>query len=259
MSDERDEKRRAAGYRGALDAYLRSIRRYRFLTTSGEFRLVHQAHEGGEAWRAKLVEANLRYVVKIARSYRRYGAIVEDLISEGNIGLMDAARRFDPSRGVRFSSYAAWYIRKYMISALIRHQTQGSTPQLEPKPEGAPGRRVGRSGRPPRQRLVSLDDFMSDSGDRALAEKLAATNGGDPSESILQDELAAAIRTLLPRLPAVERRILVAHYGLDGEPSLTLQEIGRALGYTRERVRQIEARGLARARRMLLAKRIGPR
>jgi RNA polymerase primary sigma factor len=258
MSNERDGGRRAPGYRGSLDAYLRSIRRYRFLTTSGEYRLVREEEGGGEVWREKLVEANLRFVVKIARSYRRFGTPVEDLISEGNIGLIEAARRFDPSRGVRFSSYAAWYIRKYMISALVHHQTQNSVPEPVAPGETSASRRA-KGTRPRRQKLVSLDDFTSDPGDRSLSEKRAATNGDEPEALILQHELAEAIRTVLPKLPSVERRILVAHYGLDGEPPLTLQEIGRALGYTRERVRQIEVRGLARARRLLLSSRIDPR
>jgi RNA polymerase primary sigma factor len=267
MTDSRDGRRRASGYRGALQSYLLAIRRYEFLSTSGEFRLATRSHEKDDAARKELIESNLRFVVRIAREYRNSGSPIEDLISEGNLGLMEAARRFDPARGVRFSSYAAWWIRKFMVAALNRTLSQVSSPSPDPPKAAAVERAAGspgaapwepRSGRPARQRLVSLEAFTRGDGDRGILEKLAA-EGEDPDVPILQRELADAIRAILPFLPKQERLILTTHYGLDGEPPLTLHAIGRTLGCTRERVRQLKVKALTRARRLLLARRIDPR
>jgi RNA polymerase primary sigma factor len=240
-------RRAAASYRGALQSYLASIRKYEFLSTSGEFRVATQIRQQDEAARRELIESNLRFVVRIAREYRNSGSPIEDLISEGNVGLMEAARRFDPSRGVRFSSYAAWWIRKHMVAALNRTLSQTSSP--------TPAATEVGSHRPARQRLVSLEAFTQDDADRGILEKLAA-EAEDPEAPILQKELADAIRAILPSLPKQERVILTTHYGLDREAPMTLREIGRVLGCSRERVRQIKVRALERTRRLLLARRI---
>lgn len=263
MTDHKDGRRRPEGYRGALPTYLKSIRRYQFLTTSGEFRLLSR-RDGGDSTRKDLVEANLRFVVKLARQYRFCGAPLEDLISEGNIGLMEAARRFDPSRGVRFSSYAAWWIRKYMVSALNRYQAQASSPAAAPAVESGAGARGAEPDapteaadahhRPPRQKHLSFDEFVRQDGDRDIVEKLAAPENTDPDDRILRKELADAVRSVLPALSRQEQQILTAHYGLDGNPAQTLQQIGRALGCTRERVRQLEVKALARVRRLVAQK-----
>lgn len=268
MKDGQDGTRRSGGYRGALRTYLEAIRRVEFLSPSGEFQLASRSRERDEGARRALVEANLRYVVKIAHEYRRYGTPLEDLIAEGNLGLMVAADRFDPSRQVRFSHYAAWWIRKYMVSALSRNLAQNSSPPPA-EPAGAhvatptPSDR-GRSAADParrrrgRQRLVSLEAFTREDGDRGFVETLAAENES-PSALIFQRELADAIRTLLPLLPRQERLILTTRYGLDGDEPMTLHEIGRAMGLTRERVRQLEVAALSRTRRLLLARKIRPR
>jgi len=261
-SSSSNPKKRSPGYRGALHRYLESIRDYEFLTPSGEFKIATRAMEQDQAARNALVEANLRFVVKIAREYRNYGTGVEDLISEGNLGLMEAARRFDPSRRVRFSNYAAWWIRKYMVAALSRNVVQGSSlSPAPPKTKAARGPARGTSAttpkdarrRPARQKLISLEAFTRANGDRGILEKLAA-DVDDPDDLILQQELADAIRAILPFLPKQERLIVTTRYGLDGDVPLTLHEIGRALGCTRERVRQLEVKALARARRLLLAR-----
>jgi RNA polymerase primary sigma factor len=209
----------------------------------------------------------LRFVVRLAREYRNSGSPIEDLISEGNLGLMEAAKRFDPARGVRFSSYAAWWIRKYMVAALNRAISQTSSPSPAlPETDGdgsaaesrVAGREEPRSDRPARHRLVSLEAFTRSDADRGILEKLAA-DGEDPAAPILKQELADAIRAILPLLPKQERLVLATHYGLDGEDPMTLGEIGRVLGCSRERVRQLKVRALERARRLLLARKIRPR
>jgi RNA polymerase nonessential primary-like sigma factor len=181
---------------------------------------------------------------------------------------MVAAERFDPSRQVRFSHYAAWWIRKYMVSALSRRLAQSSSPVPADPPSAhdedpSPALRDPRAADPAprrqgRQKLVSLEAFTREDGDRSIVETLAANNE-HPSVLILKRELADAIRTVLPHLPRQERLILTTRYGLDGEEPMTLHEIGRAMGLTRERVRQLEVAALSRTRRLLLARRIRPR
>lgn len=231
-----------------LRPYLRSIRRYPLLSRTGEHRLAQESRLGDEASRRALVEANLRLVVKIVLGYRPSG-MVEDLVSEGNIGLMEAARRFDPSRGVAFASYAAWWIRKFVVASLERNAAQSSFPV--PAQLGEPARECGR---PKRVRLASLDSDLSDSGD-SRGEAGPRQEGPGPEDTALERDLEEALRSVLDRMPETERRLLLSRFGLDGGPVRTLKEIGAELGCTRERARQIEQRALERARRLLEARR----
>jgi RNA polymerase sigma factor (sigma-70 family) len=247
-----DDKRRPRGYRGALSSYLGAIRRYKLLTRSGEHRLATASQQGVAGAENEMVEANLRLVVKIAKDYRNTHVPFEDLISEGNLGLMEAAHRFDPSRGVRFVSYATWWIRKYMLRAVDRQAHQSSSPRPESTEVGSDG--AGAGGTPRRagrQRILSFEDFMQNSGDRNFIESFASEDAADPEDRILENQLAEALVSVLDRLPLKERGILVAHYGLDGGAPKTLQAIGGEMGLTRERVRQLELRALDRARRLL--------
>ncbi len=259
MKEPRGGKKRIAGYQGALRTYLRSIHQYPFLSASDEHQIAIRVREQGNEAGHALVEANLRLVAKIAHEYRHAGIPVEDLISEGNIGLIESARRFDPARGVRFSSYAAWWIRKYMVAALSRNILQVSSPvpagaeDQEAAGVSGPGAESNRSAR---QRLISIDDFTRGDGDRGVLEKIAAETE-DPHAPIFQRELADEIRAVLPSMSKQERLILTTRYGLDGETPMTLLAIGRAMGFTRERVRQLEVKALARARRLILARRVG--
>lgn len=244
MSGSEGIEGRPTGYRGALRAYLRQIAKYKLLSRSGEFRLAQSSQEGDEEARRRLVEGNLRLVVKIALEYRTASLRLEDMISEGNIGLIEAAKRFDPDRGVRFVSYAAWWVRKYVVTALHDASKASSMP-LAPgpmrRPDGSPG---------PRGKILSLEDFLHNSGKRMIVDEVPQPGEG-PDETVLAHDLQQAMISVLDRLPERFRRILEMHYGLDGEPPRTLQEIGNALGFTREHVRQLEIQALDRARRLL--------
>jgi len=238
--------RRGDRYGGALKKYLESIRRYELLTKSGEFRIGTLVKEGKEKARQDLVEANLRLVVKLAMEYRHARIGLDDLIAEGNLGLIEAANRFDPLRGVRFATYASWWIRKFIIQAIDRQAHQTTSPTRasgDPAPE--------KPETPRRQRIISVDDFMQTSSDRHMLEKIASLTSADPQDVALERQLANKLTAILPKLPAQERLILAAHYGLDGQPPRTLQQIGKEMSLTRERVRQIEQRAIARARRLL--------
>ena len=239
-------------YRGAVESYLKAIRRYNLLTKSGEHRLATAGRSGTESAVNALVEANLRLVVKIAKEYRNSYVGFDDLIAEGNLGLIEAARRFDPDRGVRFVSYATWWIRKHMLRAMDRQAHQSSTPRPE---GGESGTHAAAGRRSTRQRILSFDEFMNDSSDRHVIESIVGESEKNPEGSILERQLAEALRSVLHRLPAKERDILARHFGLDGSPPLTLADIGDAIGLTRERVRQLELRALDRARRLLAGSR----
>lgn len=239
-------------HRGPLNVYLSSIRRFGLLTPSGEHRFGVASREGHEEARTALVEGNLRLVVRIAMEYRETGVPVEDLVAEGNLGLIEAAKRFDPSRGVRFASYASWWIRKYMLDAVTRQRRTTTVPEAGSVDSGesprAPGAESARRRR--RHRILSLDEFVSPSGEQRLGDEVA-DHAEDPEEIVLEIQLAEALRSILFRLPALERRVLTEHYGLGDAPPKTLHQIGESLGFTRERVRQIELRALAKARNLL--------
>ncbi len=240
----RRSRRGDASEDGPSDAwrsYLRSIRNYQLLTESGERRLGLEIERGaGTAARQKLVEANLRLVIRIAGEYRDHALPRDELVAEGNLGLIEAARRYDPGRRVRFASYAGWWIRKYILSALRRQSLQTSV--------GAGGGTASRAGR---QRVLSFEEFMESSSERHALERFAPAAAAEPETVVLEHQLAEALRSVLHRLPDHERTVLEAHYGLSGRPPITLQEIGRLLGCTRERVRQIELRALTRVRQLL--------
>jgi len=218
------------GYRDALQSYLKTIRRYKLLTQSGEYRLAVASQEGVELAKKQMVEANLRLVVHLAKEYRHTRVALEDLIAEGNLGLIEAVNRFDPDRGVRFVAYAAWWIRKYMLQAVDRQSHRASTR---------------------RPRILSFAEFMRDSSDAQVLERVADESAEDPENVALERQLESALQSVLHRLPAREREILSSHFGLDGRPPRSLKEIGREIDLTRERVRQIELRAFDRVRRLL--------
>ena len=262
-----------------LAAYLRQIAKVPLLTVDEERSLgLRIQGDRDEAAVSKLVESNLRFVVSYARRYRGCGVSILDLIHEGNLGLIEAARRFDPSRNVKFISYAVWWIRQALHSAV---QRQGRTVQV-PLNRAADLTRVSRAQEVLRQKLsrepyeeeiakvadLSLDvtrglvallqpvrslDEPTVSGDagRTLGETLVLDRGED--EDVLpggvesesrREAIARALEVLSPR----DRRVLTLYFGLEGSRPMTLQEIARELGVTRERVRQLRDRALKRLR-----------
>ncbi len=242
----------------ALTAYLRRIRRIDLLTRSGEFRLatlqkLDPNSSEAKAARERLVESNLRIVVKLAHEYRGRGVSVDDLISEGNLGLIEAAARFDPSRGVRFVTYAVWWVRKFMLGAIRRSAKQRFAP-MSGADAFAPDLRSSAEHdfTSLRRAILSLDGGpASGSGPRGGQESATSECAPNPETQAVDQQLERALRRILEKLPAQERRVLTAHYGLDGSPPRTLQQIGNEVGMTRERVRQIELRARERMLRLL--------
>jgi RNA polymerase sigma factor (sigma-70 family) len=260
MTKSKGGRSKGPRYRGSLNSHLGDIRKYPLLTRSGEFKVAGKSLTGDAGARNTLIESNLRLVVKIAGEYRRTRVGLEELIAEGEVGLTEAAGRFDPARGVRFVSYAAWWIRKYMLQAVDRlaHQTTAPDGGHEPDddPPSGPAAAKGAPARRTRRRILSIEDFMQNSDDRIILEKVSAgTPAEDPESLVLELQLEQALRDILPKLVGHEQTILTLHYGLGGEPPMTLHQIGQKVGLTRERVRQIELRALERARRLIQTRR----
>lgn len=228
---------------GSLELYLRDIARSNPLPRAREAELAGRWRKMGDRRALEtLVQANLRFVVSVARRYRNRGLPLEDLVNEGNLGLLRAAERFEPDRGVRFISYAVWWIRQAILRALSRAEA----PILPDA--GRPGaRRGGASDRARRRlRIVSLDDPAGDRGDGRLRDLVADERAPSPDAGLERRRLRDRLDARLATLPEREERVLRLYFGLDGTAPAGLAEIGRALGVSRERARQIKATALAR-------------
>jgi len=244
------EQRPDRSYRGALQSYLRSIRRYPLLTSSGEQRLATRGQRGESRAQQRLIKSNLRLVVKIAGEYSHRGAPIEDLISEGNLGLIEAAKRFEPDRGARFVTYASWWVRKYVIAAVNRQRNQASAPVPGARPNDPAQRGYAGPLNRVARRVLSFDEISRHDDHTPLEVRIPSTDSL-PDVKVNRRQAVAALHEALALLGERERRILVLHFGLDGSPPRSLQAIADEMGCTREWVRQIEHRTIERARRIL--------
>jgi RNA polymerase primary sigma factor len=272
-------RRDGGSHSDALQAYLRAISKLPRLTPDEERELGQRIRQGDEEALRRLVEGNLRFVVSYAKRYRGLGVPFLDLIHEGNLGLMEAARRFDPSRNVKFITYAVWWIRQAITHALSLQSRAFSLPQKLSGVAARMGREVAdlteQLERTPTVREIADDLAISEesvdallrigSSDVSLSERLGDRSEPDGPElgdlieqeavPAVEDELlhkaaAARVRAALGELDQKEREIVELRFGLDrdGEPR-TLQEVGDLLALSRERIRQIESRAKEKLRR----------
>ncbi len=246
-----------------LQTYLREIGRSALLTAEEERDLSRRIHRGDEAARERMIRCNLRLVVSIAKNYMDRNTPLLDLIEEGNLGLLRAVERFNPRRGVRFSTYAAWWIRQAIRRALSAQGRQIHVPGhvqdlvskwrraesslraklgRDPSPEEIAGSMRIRRGQSDavRKALLVLDSSRSSGAGPGFVEQLEDGESGRQTQAELT---GVELDALLDHLDSREARVLRLRYGLDRRP-YTLDEIGKNLGLTRERVRQIEAHGL---------------
>lgn len=266
--------RRADSDSGALELYLREIREHPILERDEEVELARRIREGDEEALNSLIAANLRFVVSVARRYAGRGVPLSDLVTDGNLGLMRAARRFDETKGVRFVSYAVWWVRQAILQAL----TEGSRIVRVPSGRLEEAHRIVRAARKLGQQLgrepgveeiaeelgitpgevtdalgaragyVSLDAPVAESADTSMLDLLPDDGGQDPDESAQRRALRDVVEDGLTRLPEREAAVVRLYFGLDGEEPRSLEEIARQLGLTRERVRMIKDRALVRLR-----------
>jgi len=260
--------------RDILDQYFAEVSRYPLLNAEEEKALARRVQSGDHEAMEELVRRNLRFVVSVAKKYQNRGLALIDLIGEGNVGLMTAARKFDPDQGVKFISYAVWWIRQAILASLAR---QGRTVRV-PLNRTADLSRVVRAtallrdkfGREPTPDELSqltgispeivaalatlntaevrLDAAAGKDSDRALIERFAMEELPSTEDQVLDRFRNAELERALSTLPPRDARILRLYFGLEGDREHTLDEIGKLLGVTRERVRQLRDRALRRLR-----------
>jgi len=263
-----------------MHLYLEEIGRTDLLTPEKEHELALKAMAGDIRARDELVQANLRLVVKLAKEYADFGVPLADLISEGNIGLVKAATRFDPSKGGKLSTYAAWWIKQGITRAL---SYQGKVVRL-PVHVSEKMSRVRRIrammaselGREPsddelsetlgipRRKLTllqqsslketSLDAPVADDDSACLSDFLSDESRRDPLEELTHQNLHSQLGGLMALLDERETRVIISRFGLNDDPPKTLEEIGVEFGVTRERVRQIQKAALQKMRDALQKK-----
>jgi len=255
-----------------LNSYLREIRDDRLLTAAEERGLAEAIARGDDQARARMIQANLRLVVKIAREYVGRGMVLDDLIGEGNLGLIRAAEEFDPAFGTRFSTYASYWIKQAIRYALINTTATIRLPAhmfgLLTKWRRAERALTRQFGHPPTPEQVAValglteaQKGLVEKARRARQLRLESGGGEDggawspddapadcedlaPDARIEADDERQDLHRRLERLDDRERAIIALRYGLDGEVPLTLKEVGRRLGVTREWVRKIEIRAV---------------
>jgi len=259
----------------SLNAYIRDIAKFKPLSADDEKVLGRRIQAGDQEAIKRLVEANLRFVVHYAKRYRGLGMSYMDLIHEGTLGLMEAAKRFDPERNVKFISYAVWWVRQAIFHALSEHARVFRLPQklsgqvsklsaarekLKSELERPPtiAELAERTALPPaevEQLLlaagddVSLSTAVGDDGGLELGDTLEQDSVPSVEVEMIKDSFERRIQGMVSGLDEKEREVIRMRFGLDGEEPKTLQEIGEAMGLSRERIRQIESRAKEKLRR----------
>jgi len=277
-SAETARKRKAED--GSLDQYLREISRYPLLKREDEVHLAKKIKLGDTEALDKLVRSNLRFVVSVAKKYQNQGVSLADLINEGNLGLIRAAHKFDETKGIKFISYAVWWIRQAILQALAEQSRIVRVPLNRAGTLHRIGKRSSalqqELGREPTveeiadgmditqdevaktlsisQSHLSLDAPLTPGEDNKLLDYLPDTQNPGPDDKTFERALSDSIETVLGSLKDREAKILRLYFGLDNQEAMTLEEIGGLLGITRERVRQIKEKALARLRHVSRAR-----
>jgi RNA polymerase primary sigma factor len=281
--DDLEEADAGPAARNALAAYLAEIRRISLLTREQEVELAKQVAAGDTEAERRMVEANLRLVVMVARRYVSRGLSLLDLIEEGNLGLLRAVRKYRWDRGTRFSTYAVWWIRHMIVRALANQARLSRLPVhielLYSKYRRAKERLTRELDRPPSLEEIARDlevpiehlEGLEEVAATPLSLETPVGEGGGVLRDVVADpdqpgtdrvatllRQRADVREMLDALPANERRVLALRFGLDGDaPPMTLEAIGQQLGLTRERIRQIEGAALRKLRARLEARGLG--
>jgi RNA polymerase primary sigma factor len=265
-----------------LSRYFAEIREYQLLSKEQEQTLARSVQRGSREALNELIESNLSFVVKVASEYRNLGLPFEDLLNEGNLGLIEAGHRYDASKGTKFITYAIWWIRKSILKALSEHSNMVRVPNYQLKKvreirdaENSLRRSLGR--KPKREEIsarlsksvhkidqvlqlklreVSLDDKVGKDRDSSISEYLVDKNSHSPEDDLIRREANSLVSEALAFLTEQERTVVTFRFGLAGGSPLTLKEIGEKMGISRERVRQIECQAKTRLRKLFARKRM---
>lgn len=259
---------------------MREISETALVTPEEEVKLARLIKDGDEKARLTLIKANLRLVVKIARDYSNYGVPLADLISEGNIGLMRAVEKFDPQRGGKLSTYASWWIKQSIKRALANQsktvrlpihlvdkiarlrritamltEERGRAPSNQEISDvlGIPRRKLALLQQAARK-TQSLDAPIGADGSASLGETIGDESAVDPSEALTHKNKLSDLQDLMTLLNTRETAIIRSRFGLNGKKPMTLEEIGRDFGVTRERIRQLQNMALEKMRKAMSRK-----
>ena len=265
---------------GSLDQYLRDISVYPLISREEEVSLAQRIRTDDQEALDTLVRSNLRFVVSVAKKYQNQGVSLSDLINEGNLGLIRAAHKFDETKGIKFISYAVWWIRQAILQALAEQSRIVRVPLNRAGALHRIGKRantllqeLGREATHAEiaegmeiteeevaktmsisQTHLSLDAPMSPGEDNRLLDYIPDTQSATPDEETIEKALAESVQEALAGLKEREAKILRLYFGLDGSEPMTLEQIGAVLNITRERVRQIKEKALSRLRHVSRAR-----
>lgn len=271
------EERSSSTSSDPVVTYLNAISGFQSLTKEQEFDLFKRYEDGDDAAYNQLVEANLRLVVKVARRYIGRGVAMLDLIEEGNLGLLHAIKKFEVDRGFRFSTYSIWWIKQYIERAIMNQSRQIRLPVHVIKKLTSylnAGSKLGKgevadvsceeiashfdTEIDKVQEIMqykldtkSLDETSYADSDATLSSTVADPKSKDPLDIIGNDSTKVLLNEWLGKLDELDYHVIIHRYGLEGHDAKTLEEVGRVVGLTRERVRQIQLRALSRMRRCM--------
>lgn len=258
----------------SLDKYLQEIGRVELITPEMEVELAQRIREGDNIALERLAKANLRFVVSVSKQYQNRGLALPDLINEGNLGLIKAAKKFDEKRGFKFISYSVWWIRQSILQAIAEqsrivrlplnkigsiNKVNKTAAFLEQERERKPSteeiaeeldlpintvrEHIRNSGR-----HISMDAPLVEGEDSNLYDVLSIDQSDSPDKGLLYESLKLEIRRAVDTLSEREANVIISFFGLGEKPAMTLQEIGNEQGLTRERVRQIREKAIRRLR-----------
>jgi RNA polymerase primary sigma factor len=266
----------------SLDKYLTEIGKVGLISAEEEVNLARRIREGDVAALDKLTKANLRFVVSVAKQYQNRGVSLNDLINEGNVGLIKAGLRFDETRGFKFISYAVWWIRQSIIQAIAEHARVIRLPlnrvgsigkilkaqaKLEQDLERDPTSEelaecIGTTAEfiteniHVSQRAISMDAPLHVDDQTSLLELIPDAEAASPDKLLMESALKKEIERVLATLSAREMQVIVLYFGLNDQDPLSLEEIGEKFSITRERVRQIKERATHQLRKSVISKRL---
>lgn len=266
----------------SFDKYLQEIGRVDLITADQEVELASRIKKGDNAALERLVKANLRFVVSVAKQYQNQGLSLPDLVNEGNLGLIKAAQRFDETRGFKFISYAVWWIRQSILQALAEQarivrlplnkigslnkinrtfsnleqefEREPSTEEIAEALELSPDEvkeSLMNAGK-----HVSMDAPLVDGEEANMYDVLRGDDSPNPEDGLLHDSLKKEIERALSTLTPRESDVIRLFFGLEGKPAMTLEEIGERFDLTRERVRQIKEKAIRRLKQQSRSKQL---